>query len=265
MKLVQQALAVMLAVSFGARAEEAPRSHGSASHAVDTGLVFLDVLLDLVAISVETAAIESQRKSAPPAPEAAVPPPPPVYAQRAPDDGGGGYRRRGRVQARQGLLLSLGVGGGSMYTSTEDARRTGAFDLDFRLGYGFSDRFQFFMDLGMDAASYNRFQVSDSVASWTFTFRGQTVLFGDRAGNGLNLNFGLGLGGVTYNSGYLDETSSPAGLAVAGGLSYDARVSPWFAISPEFFYTWHAIPTDPGARDAVNVYGLRVNFLWYLN
>src|SRR5471032_265341 len=56
---------------------------------------------------------------------------PPPYGQR-------------RWQARQGLLLSLGLGGGSMYMSTEDARRVGALDLNARLGYGFSDRFEMF-------------------------------------------------------------------------------------------------------------------------
>ena len=180
-------------------------------------------------------------------------------------DGYRPYRRE--VEARQGLLLSFGLGGGSMYLSPVGPGRSGAFDLDFRIGYGFSDRFQMFMDIGVDAGrpAGGNFSGVD-LTSWTATLRGQTVLVGDRAGNGLNLNFGIGLGGVTYNSGYYNESSSAAGLALAGGLSYDARVSPYFALSPEFFLTWHEIPNGVGVpNDVASVYGLRLNFLWYLH
>ena len=73
-------------------------------------------------------------------------------------------------------------------------------------------------------------------------------------------------GSYSSDSGSFDQQSSPTGLALAGGISYDARISPWFALSPEFFYTWHAIPNGPGIpQDVASVYGLRVNFLWYLH
>jgi hypothetical protein len=189
--------------------------------------------------------------------------------------GGDSYQRRGynedpppygqrRWQARQGLLLSLGAGGGAMHLSTEDPRRVGAFDLNGRLGYGFSDRFQMFMEINSDFAHFS--STGDDVASWTFTLRGQTVLIGDRAGNGLNVNLGVGVGGVTYNSGTLAEEQSSSGLALAGGISYSARVSPSFALEPEFFINWHAIPNPPGfEQDVSSTYGLRMNFTWYLH
>jgi len=172
------------------------------------------------------------------------------------------YGRSYEPQARQGLLLSFGLGGGSLYLSNEGPTRLGAADLDFRIGYGFSDRFQMFMDFNTDVGSTN---AGNAVGSWTWTVRGQTVLVGDRAGNGLNVNFGAGLGGVTYDTGYADR-SSPAGFALAGGLSYDARLTPWCAISPEFFVTWHQIPNVPGVADDVSsIYGVRLNLLWYLH
>ena len=89
---------------------------------------------------------------------------------------------------------------------------------------------------------------------------------GDRAGNGLNLNVGVGVGGVDYNSNSCCSSySSASGLALAGGLSYDARVTPWFSLSPEFFVTWHEIPNGaPVPHDVASAYGLRLNFLWYL-
>ena len=102
-----------------------------------------------------------------------------------------------RPQAREGLLLSFGIGGGSMYVSYPNYGRTGAFDFVMRLGYGFSDRFQLFMD--MDAAGAH-YAYGDDIGSWTFTLRGQTVLLGDRAGNGLNVNFGVGTGSITRSS-----------------------------------------------------------------
>lgn len=187
----------------------------------------------------------------------------PFAARAQSDDAPRGWRSH-RVQAREGLLLSFGLGGGSFFYSQDTYGRTGAFDLDFRLGYGFSDRFQLFMDVDLATANYGSRR--DDIGSWAFTLRGQTVLIGDRAGNGLNLNAGIGVGGITYNSGYYDQTSSPSGLALGGGLSYDARVSPWFALSPELFVSWHAVPNGPGyANDVASVYGIRLNFLWYLH
>ena len=253
MKPALPALALLLA-SLPLRAEETrPLSHRSAgpsSVSDDSGLVLFDLFLDTVAIGMQAAAMES----------AAVPPPREAgYAQRAPD-GFRPYRRQ--MDARQGLLLSFGLGGGSAYLSNQGAGRTGAFDLEFRLGYGFSDRFQLFMDFAVDAGRYPQ---SSDFASWTFTIRGQTVLIGDRAGNGLNLNAGIGVGGVDYNNGYYTNYSTSTGLALAGGLSYDARITPWFALSPELFVNWHEIPNVPGfANDVSSAWGLRLNFLWYL-
>jgi hypothetical protein len=168
---------------------------------------------------------------------------------------------RYELQARQGLLLSVGVGGGSLYLSDKGPGRFGAADLDFRIGYGFSDRFQMFLDFNA-GSSYN----GEAVGSWTWTVRGQTLLIGDRAGNGLNVNFGAGFGGLTYNAGYPDRSSGPTGFALAGGLSYDARLTRWFSVSPELFVTWHQVPNVPGVPDdASSIYGIRLNRLWYLH
>jgi hypothetical protein len=172
--------------------------------------------------------------------------------------------RRGpyRMDARQGLLLSFGLGGGSLYLSNEGLPRLGAADVDFRLGYGFSDRFQMFMDFNADGATNKN---GDSVGSWTWTVRGQTLLIGDRRGNGLNVNFGIGFGGLTYDNPYGDHSSGPTGLAIGGGLSFDARILPNLALSPELFFTWHQIPNGPAyADDVASIYGLRLNLLWYL-
>ena len=119
-----------------------------------------------------------------------------------------------------------------------------------------------FMDFSADEGStYD----GTSVGSWAWTMRGQTVLIGDRAGNGLNVNFGVGFGGLTYDSGYA-RASSPTGLALAGGISYDARITRFCAFSPEFFYTWHQVPNGTAyADDVSSVYGLRLNLTWYLH
>src|SRR3954468_16099915 len=98
------------------------------------------------------------------------------YAQRTREDEAY-WRPRRQMQAREGMLLSFGLGGGSAYLSSQGPGRVGAFDLDFRLGYGFSDRFQLFMDFGADAGNYP--DQSTDFTSWMFTIRGQTVLISD--------------------------------------------------------------------------------------
>jgi hypothetical protein len=274
-----KALALVLASALSARAEEAPKakpasssssssSSGSASHSgggrasADTGLLVLDLFFNVLSLGIQVAVLDDAMSHVPPAPlEDSLAR---RYGDPEDDDPPPSWRRtRRQFQSREGLLMSFGLGGGSMYISSERGGRAGAFDLDFRLGYGFSDRFQFFMDVGLAGANS---AYGGDIASWTATMRGQTVLLGDRSGNGLNLNLGVGLGGITRNNGYNDQVSSPTGLALAGGISYDARLSPHFSLSPEFFVTWHAIPNRPGLpQDVASMYGVRVNFLWYLH
>jgi len=174
------------------------------------------------------------------------------------------YDPRTRPQARQGLLLSIGAGGGSLHLSPEGPGRFGAADVDLRIGYGFSDQFQTFMDFNTDTGSN---YYGDRIGSWSWTLRGQLLLVGDRAGNGLNVNFGAGFGGLTYDPGtYGDRPYAPTGFALAGGVSYDARITPSVSISPELFVTWHQIPNVPGVPDDVSsTYGVRLNLLWYLH
>jgi hypothetical protein len=145
--------------------------------------------------------------------------------------------------------------------ATPEARH-GALQGNLRLGYGFSDRFQMFMDLTGAGTSYGGGQ---SATSWLFTLRGQTVLIGDRRGNGLNLNLGVGLGGLnrTYRDLGLD-VDYPAALALAGGLSFDLRGGRNFALSPEFFVWWHGVPNGRNRdQDISSAYGVQLNFLWY--
>jgi len=185
------------------------------------------------------------------------------YAQYYPDDEEYPQPRRRprRREAREGVLFSFGLGGGSLHVSPD--RATGAFDLGVRLGYGFSDRFQSFVDLTADSTSYGD---GRDVTSYTFTLRGQTVLAGDRYGNGLNLNLGFGLGGVSrsYYQNYYGSSDSGVGVALAAGLSYDARIGRYFSLSPELYATWHQIP-NPGSHpsDVASAVGFRINFLWY--
>ena len=250
MKHLSKAVALLLALSLAA--PRAAQAHG------DAGLVIFDIFLNVLAIGVEAAMLEEHARAAPPE----------SYQQHTDEDWppprwSPPRQTHPRHQARQGLLMSFGVGGGSLYVSQPDAGRIGAFSANFRLGYGFSDRFQLFGDASFDAATYPSGQ---DIASWTLSMRGQTVLIGDREGNGLNINAGVGLGAVSrsYGHDYASE-SSPTGLALVGGISYDARLSHFFSLSPEFFVTWHAIPNRPGlAQDIASSYGLRLNFLWYI-
>jgi hypothetical protein len=182
-----------------------------------------------------------------------------------------GYQQRGyynpyRVHhdAREGFLFSFGVGGGAVRYSDPQYLRGGALNFGLRFGYGFSDRFQLFGDFSADAAFYPQ---SREVTNWLVTLRGQTVLIGDTLGNGLNLNLGFGLGGITINNNNnccVADYSSGAAPAVVAGLSYDARVGRRFALSPELYVSWHPVPNGAGLPDD-NFWstGVRLNFLWY--
>jgi hypothetical protein len=274
------ALLLVLLAGSAARADEVATTARAGSWSAATPVLYnssgVDVAVDLFVgifqLATEVALLDQMLDHAPVAPledgwgRAAQSAP----AVADDEDSPGSWsesRRSRRHDARQGLLFSFGLGGGSQHSTTE-AASTGAFDLGLRIGYGFSDRFQLFADFSADTAQYRR---NLQLTSWTVTLRGQTVLIGDRDGNGLNVNAGVGLGGLSYSSyncdyGCYDSVSSPAGLALAGGLSYDARLGRWFALSPEIFASWHSVPNGPGhPNDHATAVGLRLNFLWYVN
>jgi hypothetical protein len=181
-----------------------------------------------------------------------------------------------RGEARQGLLFSIGAGGASQFTSTPGLGRTASTDLDLRIGYGFSDRLQMFVDFNGQSARYGYGQ---HTSMGSVTLRAQTVLIGDRKGNGLTLNGGIGLGSFNPDAGsdygygndywggprggrFYDDR--PLGFVVAGGLSYDARLGRYLSLSPELFATWMAIPNDDRRQDIATQMGLRIKLLWYL-
>ena len=172
----------------------------------------------------------------------------------------------------------MGVGGASQFASAPGLGQAGASDLNLRFGYGFSDRFQLFVDLDVQEAVYADRVVS---SNRTLMLRGQTVLLGDRSGNGLNLNGGVGFGGFTtdlqsgargdpygapcgYCRGFSRSYDDRLGFAVGGGLSFDARLGRYLALSPEFFATWHVVPNGRRQSDIATAVGLRLNLLWYL-
>ena len=73
MRTATKALALLLAISLGARAEgsKGSSSHGSGGHSggSDTGLVLVDLFLNLLVLGVEVAALETAVANAPPPPE----------------------------------------------------------------------------------------------------------------------------------------------------------------------------------------------------
>jgi hypothetical protein len=270
-----------LATSLAARAEDVDPSASastpavsSSSHTVvhtgvvvsgSTGSPVGDLFLNLLTLGIYAAAVNDQLEAQHEMLEDSW-----IHAVERPERRGSGeleqrgYNPYSRVRhdSREGFLFSFGIGGGAVRYSDPQYLRGGALNFGLRMGYGFSDRFQLFGDFSADAAFYAQ---SREVTNWLVTLRGQTVLIGDTLGNGLNLNLGFGLGGITINNvaGYADY-SSGAAPAVVAGLSYDARVGRRFALSPELYVSWHPVPNGAGLPDD-NFWstGLRLNFLWY--
>ncbi|MBS2021847.1 MAG: hypothetical protein JST92_05515 [Deltaproteobacteria bacterium] len=189
-------------------------------------------------------------------------------------------------EARTGLILGLGAGGGMQYSSEPGLGHTGASNFDLRIGYGVSDRFQFFFDAD---TSHARYAYGEATDNSTFTLRGQTVLFGDRKGNGISLNGGVGLGSYSNSySDYITPVYASAGgqraevvccdnggfggyrhselsFVGAAGLSFDARVGRYLTLSPELYFSWHALPNNENRPiDIVTEAGIRFNLVWYL-
>ena len=287
------AFALCLVAASQARAADLPVAHAAGSFTPSGEVAFrdgglaVDLFADFVSLAAEAVLIDAVMSSPPPAsdplddageladtrttarPRASRD----SYRQ---DDSSPPWQsqlRARRRDARTGFLFSFGLGGAGLHVSPQQG--TGAFDFDLRMGYGFSDRFQLFGDLSVDSGQYPD---GTSISSWTLTARGQTVLIGDRDGNGLNINAGIGLGGITRSAcgaggcygysagyGYNNDQTSPIGLAAGGGLSYDARLGRSFRLSPEFFLNWHQVPTNNGrAADIATAVGFRLNFLWYV-
>jgi hypothetical protein len=180
------------------------------------------------------------------------PPPPPGWRPRR-------RTARSNRESRTGPIFSFGLGGAQQYVSGDG--HSGAFDTDLRLGYGFSDRFQLLFDLGGSEPPQDQYT---SISMWHFRVHGQTVLIGDRKGNGLNLNLGIGFGGVsTY--GYDNvHNASDVGVSVGGGISYEARILPHFALAPELFATYQQVPNYNNRDSDVGwALGMRLNFVFY--
>jgi hypothetical protein len=238
-----------------------PAVHGGVVITGSTGSPWADLFLNVLTLGIYAATLNDIE-----AHHAAVEDSWGHALERAPDAvpaPGLQQRRYGPVRrdAREGFLFSFGLGGGAVRFSDPGFLRGSALNFGLRMGYGFSDRFQLFGDFSADAAFYSQ---SRELTNWLVTLRGQTVLIGDTLGNGLNLNLGFGLGGITINNGFGPDISSAAAPALVAGLSYDARVGRHFAVSPELYVSYHKVPNGPGfADDQLWSAGLRLNFLWY--
>jgi len=241
-----------------------PAVHGGVIVTAGTGSGWADLFLNLLTLGVYAAAVNDHIEAQHEAVEDS-------WGRRLERDGESGsarpleQRRYGpaRRDAREGFLFSFGLGGGAVrFSDPNFSGRGSALNFGLRMGYGFSDRFQLFGDFSADAAFYPQ---SRELTNWLVTLRGQTVLIGDTLGNGLNLNLGFGLGGITINNnGFGPDESRGAAPAVVAGLSYDARVGRHFAVSPELYFSYHQVPNGPGfGDDQVWAAGLRLNFLWY--
>jgi hypothetical protein len=156
-----------------------------------------------------------------------------------------------RPQTRQGWLVGVGLGGGTAGVSDGTDREAG-FAASLRAGYAFNN--QLSLELGG--------------TSWTKQENGTTVTFSaggpmlsyypGEQGLVLRLGVGGGSGDVSLESGNTTVTASESGLGAFGGVGYEFRVTPRFAVGPQIHGGWLSL--DEFNADWIN---FEIGLHWY--
>lgn len=155
---------------------------------------------------------------------------------------------------RQGWLVGFGVGVGGSETrsgaGTSD--RSGGFAGSVRAGYAFSPK----ISLELDGSLWSWEEDGATVA---FTVSGVGFNFYP-GGQGLVLRAGVGsgTGRAAVRTGNTTVTRTEEGVGVLGGVAYEFRVTPRFALGPQVHIGW--IDVDTFKADWVNV---EVGLQWY--
>jgi hypothetical protein len=152
---------------------------------------------------------------------------------------------------RQGWLVGLGIGAGTAGSSDGSSRETG-FGGTLRAGYAFNNR------LSLELAGTSWVKEQDGT-TLTFTAGGPMLSYYPGE-NGLVLQAGVGGGSgeVSAQSGNATVTATESGLGIFGGVGYEFRVTPRFAVGPQIHAGW--VSLDEFNADWIN---FELGFHWY--
>lgn len=135
---------------------------------------------------------------------------------------------------RQGWLAGVGVGGGSAGLSANgnsSDRETGAAG-SLRVGYAFNS--QCSLELGGSA-----WTKETNGTTFTFTTGGPTLnYYPGESGLVLRAGVGGGSGEAQVTNGNVTVTATESGFGVMGGMGYEFRVTPRFALGPQVNVGW---------------------------
>lgn len=155
---------------------------------------------------------------------------------------------------RQGWLVGFGIGGGSAGVDVPgvDSDREGGFGGSLRAGYAFNQR----ISLELGGSAWTREENGVTVA---FAATGPTLnYYPGEQGLVLRAGVGSGTGKASVQQGNVTVSTTEDGLGVFGGVGYEFRVTPRFALGPQINVGW--MDLDSFNANWVNV---ELGFHWY--
>src|SRR5471032_1993950 len=131
----------------------------------------------------------------------------------------------------EGIYAGIAGGGQLMFLPGADgfgSENAGGYDGELRLGYSFGVPFQLYVSGAIDGASFQDINLRTEM----FALFIQYHLYA-RPRMMVYVRAGLGIG---LSSDVTSDGSNAAGLAGAGGIGMEFRLSPGLFLAPEIFY-----------------------------
>ncbi|HTO98487.1 MAG TPA: outer membrane beta-barrel protein [Myxococcales bacterium] len=150
----------------------------------------------------------------------------------------------------EGLYAALGGGGGFVFQPGDNSL---GYDVEGRIGYSFNPTLQLYLSGAVDGASFSgttlRTEQIAAFLQYHLLVREPLMVYG-RAGIGVGL------------SGDIVPGSTAAGLAAAGGIGVEIRVTPDVFVAPEVFYRSASLSTQ-GVERRIQTLGLQISLVYY--
>jgi hypothetical protein len=150
----------------------------------------------------------------------------------------------------EGIYAALGGGGAFIFQPGDNSI---GYDVEGRAGYSFNPTLQLYLSGAVDGASFSgTFLRTEQIAAFLqyHVLVRQSVMVYGRAGIGVGL------------SGDIVPGSTAAGLALAGGIGAEIRVTPDVFVAPELFYRTASLSAQ-GVERRLQILGLQLSLVYY--